>query len=338
MHAESFGLGKLPMAFLETMLKRYAGQDERIVVGPRVGEDAVVLDMGDRFLVAKTDPITFATDEIGWYVVNVNANDVAAMGALPRWLLLTLLLPEDGSDAARVEEIFSQVHGACQALGITLCGGHTEITYGLERPIAIGFMLGEMDKGDLVRTSGAKAGDHLILTKGIAIEGTATLALEIGDRLEKVVGPELIAQGRRFLREPGISVVRDAQILCQTGSPHAMHDPTEGGLATGLWEMAQASGRGLVVDLAQVHQFPETVAFCQALDLDPLGVLASGALLVSCDPQESALMIEALANARIQATRIGRVTGGPPSVQIETEDGWLPMPTFERDELLRVLA
>ena len=268
----------------------------------------------------------------------MNANDVAALGALPRWLLLSLLLPEKGSDATRVEEIFSQVHGACQALGVTLCGGHTEITYGLDRPIAIGFMLGEMKKGDLVRTSGARVGDHLILTKGIAIEGTATLALEMGARLEKLVGEELVVRGRRFLKEPGISVVRDAQILCRTGNPHAMHDPTEGGLATGLWELAQASGKGLIVDLDLVYRFPETVAFCQVLDLDPLGVLASGAMLVSCAPQESALMIEALASEGIQATRIGLVTDGPASVQIQTEDGQMPMPTFERDELLRVLA
>jgi hydrogenase maturation factor len=338
MYAESFEVGKLPMAFLETMLKQYAGQDERIVVGPRIGEDALVLDMGDHYLVAKTDPITFATDEIGWYVVNINANDVAAMGALPRWLMLSLLLPEKGSDATGVEEIFSQVHQACQALDIILCGGHTEITYGLDRPIAIGFMLGEVEKGDLVCTSGAHVGDHLLLTKGIAIEGTATLALEVGDRLEKAVGEELVARGRSFLKEPGISVVRDAQVLCRAGKPHAMHDPTEGGLATGLWEMAQASEKGLIVDLGQVHLFPETVAFCQALDLDPLGVLASGAMLVSCDPQESALMIAALAKEGIPATRIGWVTDGPASVQIETEDSRRPMPTFERDELLRVLA
>jgi hydrogenase maturation factor len=326
------------MQFLQTLLERYGGADERMVVGPRVGEDAVVLDMGDRYLVAKTDPITFATDEIGWYVVHVNANDVAAMGATPRWLLLTLLLPEAGTDPGGVEAIFSQVHQACQSLGIVLCGGHTEITYGLDRPIAVGLMLAELEKTDLVQTAGAQLGDHLILSKGIAIEGTAVLALEMGNQLEERVGSELVARGRRFLQEPGISVVRDAQVVCRVGRPHAMHDPTEGGLATGLWEMAQASGRGIVVDLAQIRQFPETVAFCHTLDLDPLGVLASGALLVAADPEESALMVEALAEAEIGATIIGRVVDGPPRVCLETDEGSVPLPTFERDELLRVLA
>jgi hydrogenase expression/formation protein HypE len=338
MEESALGTGKLPVQFLQTLLERYGGKDERMIVGPRVGEDAVVLDMGDRYLVAKTDPITFATDEIGWYVVHVNANDVAAMGARPRWLLLTLLLPEEGTDREKVDEIFSQVHQACQSLGIVLCGGHTEVTYGLDRPVAVGFMLAEMEKGDLVRTDGALVGDHLILTKGIAIEGTAVLALELGDRLAEQVDPELVARGRRFLKDPGISVVRDAQIVCRAGRPHAMHDPTEGGLATGLWELAQATGKGLVVDLAKIHHFPETIAFCQALGLDPLGVLASGALLVASAPEESAQMVEALEADGTGAAVIGQIVGGAPLVHTNTPEGLVRLPSFQRDELLRVLA
>jgi hydrogenase expression/formation protein HypE len=338
MHAQTFDVGKLPMEFLQVLLERYGGQDERLVVGPRVGEDAAVLDFGERYLVAKSDPITFATDEIGWYAVHVNANDIATMGATARWLLLTLLLPEKGTDRETVDGIFSQVHQACQALGIVLCGGHTEITYGLDRPIAVGLMLGEVEKADLVRTAYAQVGDHLILTKGIAIEGTAVLALELGDQLREQVGAELVAQGRRFLKEPGISVVREAEIVCQIGRPHAMHDPTEGGLATGLWEMAHASGKGIVVDPAQIHLFPETDAFCRALDLDPLGLIASGALLVAAAPEASTPMVEALAAAGIRAAVIGQVVEGPPVVQMQAAGGSVPVPTYERDELARLLA
>lgn len=326
------------MEFLQTLLDRYGGRDERIVVGPRVGEDAVVLDMGDRYLVAKTDPITFATDEIGWYVVHVNANDVATMGATPRWLLLTLLLPEKDTDRQGVEAIFDQTYQACESLGIALCGGHTEITYGLDRPIAVGLMLADLDKGDLVETANTQSGDHLILTKGIAVEGTAVLASELGNRLEEMLGAEVVERGKRFLRDPGISVVRDAQIVRGAGHPHAMHDPTEGGLATGLWEMAHAAGKRFIVDLTQVHQFPETMAFCRVLGLDPLGVLASGALLVACAPEESASILEALARDGIKATIIGRVVDGPPAVMVKTAKGMSPIPVFERDELLRVLA
>jgi hydrogenase expression/formation protein HypE len=331
-----FDVGKLPMEFLEDLLARYGGEDERLVIGPRIGEDAAVLDMGERYLVVKSDPITFATGQIGWYVVHINANDLATMGAVPRWLLLTLLLPERRTGRALVEEIFSQVSQACRELGIVLCGGHTEITYGLDRPIAVGLLLGEVEKADLVSTSGAQVGDDLILTKGIAIEGTAVLAQEMGARLAAQVGSDLVARARGFLQEPGISVMRDAQIVCGAGRPHAMHDPTEGGVATGLWELAQAAGRGIVVNSAQIHLFPETEAFCQALDLDPLGMMASGALLVAAAPHESPLMVEALTAAGIGAFVIGQVVDGPPVVQVKTADGWALLPTYDRDELARL--
>ncbi len=335
MDARGLGVGKLPMEFLSTLLSRYGGQDERLVVGPQVGEDAAVVDMGDRYLVLKSDPITFATDEIGWYVVHINANDIATMGATPRWLLLTLLLPEKGTDYALVEAILGQVSQACRSLGLVLCGGHTEITHGLDRPIAVGLMAGEVEKGNLVRTAGAQVGDDLILTKGIAIEGTAVLARELDSRRALQLGADLVARGRRFLKEPGISVVREARIICQVARPHAMHDPTEGGLVTGLWELALASGQGVVVDLEQVYLFPETAAFCRALGLDPLGLLASGALLVAAAPQESGRIVAALQEAGIGARVIGQVVEGPPAVQQVTAAGLAPLPNFERDELAR---
>jgi hydrogenase expression/formation protein HypE len=336
MDAERFGIGKLPMDLLQSLLERFGGHDERLVVGPQVGEDAAVLDMGDRYLVVKSDPITFATDEIGWYVVHVNANDIATMGATPRWLLLTLLLPEKRADRTLVEAIFSQANEACQALGVTLCGGHTEVTYGLDRPIAVGQMLGEVHKDGLVRTSGAQVGDDVILTKGIAIEGTAVLAREVGDRLVAAVGAESVARARRYLKEPGISIVRDAQIAQRVGRPHAMHDPTEGGLATGLWELAMASRTAIVVDLARVHLFAETQAFCRALRLDPLGLIASGALLLTASPEDSSRMVAALDKAGIGATVIGQVAPGPARVEVQTPGGLVALPAFPRDELARV--
>jgi len=335
---KTLDVGKLPMEFLQTLLERYGGKDERLVVGPQVGEDAAVLDMGDRYLVAKSDPITFATDEIGWYVVHVNANDIATMGATPRWLLLTLLLPENKSDMPFVEGIFSQVSQACDALGIVLCGGHSEITFGLDRPIAVGLLLGEVEKENLVTTAGMRIGDDVILTKGIAIEGTAVLAHELEERLLERVGESLVARGQHFLKVPGISVLRDAQIACRVGRPHAMHDPTEGGLATGLWELAYASGKGIVVDREEIYLYPETVAFCQALDLDPMGLIASGALLVTATPEDSQRIIAALAAAEIPAAVIGKVLDGPPQVQVDTGDGLRPLPNFGRDELARLFG
>ncbi len=338
MPGATFGVGKLPMDILQKLLERYGGQDERLVVGPQVGEDAAVLDMGEHYLVIKSDPITFATEEIGWYVVHVNANDIATMGATPRWLLLTLLLPERQTTQVLVEEILSQVSQACQSLDIVLCGGHTEITYGLDRPVAVGLMLGEVEKENLVQTAGVQVGDDILLTKAIAIEGTAVLAREMEGPLATRLGTEMVARGKRFLREPGISVLRDAALVCRVGHPHAMHDPTEGGLVTGLWEMARASGTGLVMDLTRVHIYPETLSFCHALNLDPLGLIASGALLVAAAPEESAQMVHALIQEGIGATVIGKAVEGPAIVQVRTPDGLASLPIFQQDELARLLG
>ncbi|MFQ5825934.1 MAG: AIR synthase related protein, partial [Dehalococcoidia bacterium] len=165
----SLPVGKLPNEMLRGFLEKLNIQDEAVVLGPRVGEDAAVLRLGGGLLVAKTDPITFAADLVGWYAVHINANDVATMGAAPRWFLASVLLPE-GSAPADAEAIFDQLLAACTSLGITLVGGHTEIAQGFHRPVVVGCMLGEIAEDSIITTSGARPGDDIVLTKGIAIE------------------------------------------------------------------------------------------------------------------------------------------------------------------------
>src|SRR5262245_8898042 len=183
MNAPLLPAGKLPPALLTQLLARQAVTDPRVLIGPRLGEDAAVIDMGDRLLIAKSDPITFATDAIGYYAVTVNANDIAAMGGTPRWFLATLLLPEASTTAALVRDIFAQVRQACRELDITLVGGHTEITVGLTRPILSGHMLGEVARARLVTSAGVQVGDALLLTKGFPVEGVAIMAREGAARL-----------------------------------------------------------------------------------------------------------------------------------------------------------
>lgn len=164
------------------------------------------------------------------------------------------------------------------------------------------------------------------------------LARELGDRLATQLDPRLMSRCRQFLHDPGISVLREAELLCQAGQPHAMHDPTEGGLATGLWELALASGHGMVVDLERIHLFPETAAICQALELDPLGLLASGALLAAVAPEDSEPMLAVLGAAGIKAEVIGQMVEGPPEVLARSATCLEPLRTFARDELAGVFA
>jgi hydrogenase maturation factor len=326
-------IGKLPPDHLARLLAEHVRPDPRLIVGAQVGEDAAVIDMGDRYLIAKTDPITFATDEIGWYAVNINANDVACAGGAPRWFLATLLLPGAKTDAALVDAIFAQMAEACARLDVTLVGGHTEITYGLDRPIIVGQMLGEVAPDRFVATSGMRPGDDIILTKGVAVEGTAIIALEKADELKGTFGAEYLRVCQGFLHDPGISVVRDAQIAQAVGTIHAMHDPTEGGLATGLWEMAQAAGVGLQIDEAAIPILSETAALCAQFGLDPLGVIASGALLIACPSTETATILGALTDEGVQATHLGRAVEERQGCTLLGPDTTRPLPTFARDEI-----
>jgi hydrogenase maturation factor len=328
-------LGKLPADLLAHLLAKHRVENPRVVVGPGVGLDCAVLDFGDRYVVAKSDPITFATDDIGWYAVQVNANDVACAGAAPRFFLATLLLPGGKADATVADSIFGQIARACGVIGASLVGGHTEITYGIDRPIVVGTMLGEVERHKLITAAGAQADDAVIVTKGVPVEATAIIAREKSERLTGRFSSEFLAHCRGFLYDPGISVVRDAQVAIGAGRVTAMHDPTEGGLATGLWELAEASGRGIELDASVLPILPEGRALCEALGLDPLGAIASGALVLTAPQGDAPRIVAALATEGIAAHVVGRVSEMP-GVQLNTPTGTAPLPRPARDEITRL--
>ncbi len=332
-------VGKLDPELLAALLAADAKADPRVILGPGIGRDVAVLDFGDRALVVKSDPITFATDELGWYAVHVNANDIATAGARPKWFLGTLLLPEGKSRPEIVERIFAQIRRACDEIGASLVGGHTEITYGLDRPILCGQMLGEVDKDNLVLPTGVRVGDAILMTKAIAVEGTSILARELADRLAAGgCSAEEIEEGARHLFKPGISVAPDALALTSAVRVHAMHDPTEGGLATGLWEMAQAGEVGIDVRLDPIPRLPLCEKFCRVLGVEPLGLIASGTLLAAVDPADVPAALAACDEAAIRCTEIGVATERRGEVREHTADGWQAMRRFDQDELARLFA
>lgn len=330
-------VGKIPSRLLEEVLERYPGaKDPRVIIGPRVGEDAAVIDIGPKYLVAKTDPITYATERIGWYVVNINANDVATMGATPKWFLATLFLPEDCSSEDMVREIFADMSRAAQELGVALCGGHTEVTSGLDRPIVVGQMLGEVEKDRLVLKTQARPGDDIILTKGIAIEGTAIIAREKGPELIKTFGQDMVKRAQNFLYEPGISIIREALLAARAARVHAMHDLTEGGLATGVLEMAQIAGLGVAINKDRIRCYPETESLCSHYGLNPLGLIASGSLLIALDPKDTQRVLDALRKEGIQAEAIGSLTEKKKGFRILEDKEAKELPFFQVDEIARL--
>ena len=333
-------VGKLPPQDLARLLSALTSDDPSVLLGPGIGRDCAILDIGgDQFLVAKSDPITFAIDEIGWYAVQINANDVATTGASPRWFLATVLLPQD-SPPDLIDRVLDQIRLACAGVGATVVGGHTEVTYDLTRPIVVGTLLGLVPRDQLILPTGARPGDAVILTKRLAVEATSIIAREKSADLIGSFDLAYLHHCRRFLHDPGISVVRDAQIATQAGHIHAMHDPTEGGLATALHELAIASETDLEIDTEAVPIYPETQALCDFYQLDPWGVIASGSLLIAVEAAYADQVASALQAAKIEAAVIGHVVAKStqPTVMARHAATLKPLPTFPRDEIARLFG
>ena len=331
-------VGKFPASLLERILAKVDISDPRVVVGPRVGEDTAVLQTSGSLLVAKSDPVTFATDQIGWYAVQVNANDVACTGGTPKWFLATLLVPERFTED-EAEAVFDQILEACRSIDVSLVGGHSEVTYGIDRPIIMGTMLGEVEQDKLILTGGAQEGDSIVVTKGIAIEGTALLAREKASQLLQAgMSQEEIDKAASLLSVPGISVLQDARVACASSQVHSMHDVTEGGLVTGLREVAKASGLGLAIEESSVPILSECQEVCEALGLDPLGLLASGALLITLPTADVPGLLTSLEGEGINGFEIGTMIEAAEGLQMVEFHGETPLPEFSRDELARYMS
>jgi hydrogenase maturation factor len=324
--------GKVPAELLERMLERF-GSAAGIRLGPAIGEDACAIDIGDTVLVAAADPITLTAADVGRYAVIVNANDVAVMGAQPRWFLATCLFPT-GTTARDVEATFAGLHGALADVGALLVGGHSEVTAAVRTPIVSGTMLGLAPEGRIVTTGGAHAGDAVVQIGEAPVEGAAVLA-DLAVTTPPLAAATLAA-ARGALRTPGISVVGAALDAAELGAT-SLHDPTEGGIAAGLHEVARASGLTLHVDRTRVLWFAPGIEVCRAVGADPWATLASGCVLATFPPA-----LAAAAVAQLQADGYGvavigeaRAASGGPAVVDETGTA-LPWP--ERDEVARVRA
>lgn len=300
-------LGKLPPELLEHILQKAPILDKRVVLGPGTGLDCAVVDNGENYLVFKSDPITFTAKDIGWYSVQINVNDLVTTGATPKWMMATLLLPEGSTTTSMVENISEQLFNACKDYGISLIGGHTEITHGVDRPLLLSTLIGEVGKDRLITPKGAKVGDSILLTKGVPIECIAIIASDFDTQMETFLTKDEFIEARNYLHEPGISIFKDSQLALSQGGVTAMHDPTEGGLAAALWELSIASHKKLEIDKRKIIIPPLAEKICSHFNINPLNSIASGALLFTVDPKSVAPIIKILAQEKIICTEIGSV-------------------------------
>lgn len=322
--------GKVPIDVLRRTVYPHLGRRKDVLVHASVGEDCAVVDFGEWAAVLTTDPVTGAAAHLGRYAVHVACNDLATSGAEPIGLLLTLLLRE-GSLPEDLERIMRDAGGAAASLGVEIIGGHTEVTPGIDRTIAVVTALGRARRGAVLSAGGARPGDRVLLTKSAGVEGTAILAEDMAGVLAGRVDEATLARARGFLDQ--ISVVPEGLAAARAGA-RAMHDVTEGGVLGGAWELAEAAGIGIEVRVEDVPVAPETAAICRALGVDPLRLISSGALLIATpDPDRT---MQAVRDQGIAITEIGVMTA---SGRVVRREGRLePLDAPRPDELWRVLT
>jgi len=299
--------GKLPHSLLLKLLRKFG--ETSALVGPSIGEDAAIVLAKKSAFIFTLDPITFTDKDIGHYLLKINANDIAACGGIPKYLLVSLLFPK-GTKEKQIKDLFSEIQKESKRAGVELLGGHTEITDEVKRTVAMGMMIGTAKKDKITPTKNAKPQDKILLTKQIAIEGTATIFQEKEKKLKSIFPQKIVKRGRYLLFDPGISVIKEAKILNQHCQVNSMHDPTEGGIATALWEISQAAQVKILVDEEKIPILKETQAVCDYYRLDPLYLLASGSLLATLPKKEAEKGVKILRKKGIPASIIGEVKKG----------------------------
>ena len=314
--------GKLPPALLQEVLAGAPPLPDEVRMGPALGEDAAAIDVEAGCLVVAADPITLTSEGIGWSAVVVNANDVAVMGVRPRWFLATILLPVGTTDSD-VRRLFAELHAAVADLKVALVGGHSEITGAVRQPIVSGMMLGTGSPERLVLSSGAVPGEAVVQIGEAPIEGAAVLAAAVASSVQWPPSDEAL---------PSISVVEPALAATTLGAC-AMHDPTEGGLAAGLHEMADASRVAIVVDPSGVAWYAPALAVVEAAGANPWSTLASGTVLATFAADEADAAVSELRRLGHVAAVVGESREGQGVADLSGAQ--VPWPN--RDEVARLL-
>jgi len=278
-------------------------RSSNIVLSAGIGLDFGVIRVPAGFLIVSSDPVTGVEEQIGYYAVNVAANDVAVSGNRPRFMEVVVLLPEKKAED-HLSKIMGQVHESASALGISILGGHTEVTPGLERPIIICTALAYARR--YVSSADAKDGDQIIMTKSAGLEGASIIARTVSkNRLR--LNPRLLRKAKNLITK--ISIVDEAEAAFKTGAVHAMHDATEGGVLGATYEMSLASNLGFTIHEGAVPVAGGVHKICRSLKIDPLRLIASGSLLMAVPRQQVSRVIRAISKLNIDTAVIGEFGG-----------------------------
>lgn len=325
-------IGKVPETVLKrSVLNQIHTRRKEVLLGASVGEDcAAVAVADDEMLVISTDPVTGTVQDIGDLAIQITINDLASAGAEPIGVMLTVLLPERVSEQ-KMRQMIAQAEAACAKFHVQIMGGHTEVTKAVNQPLISVAGVGKAKKGKLVSTAGAHPGMDIIITKWIGIEGTSILAKEKEEELRRTFPQSFLDQAKAF--DQMLSVLPEASIAVrhQVG---AMHDVTEGGIFGALWEMAEASGVGLEIDLKKIPIRQETVEICEYFDLNPYELISSGCMLMAA--ADGNTIVRELEKSGIHAVVAGKATQGNDRVLYAADERRFLEPP-KADELYKVL-
>jgi hydrogenase expression/formation protein HypE len=315
------------------VLGRLGARRPETLVHAALGVDAAALAIdADWACVLTTDPITTASSGAGRLAVHVVCNDLAAMGAEPLGVLATLLFPA-GVTASAIAELTAEIDATARTLNVEVLGGHTEIAPAVNAPLVVMTGVGRARRDRLFTAAGARPGDALVLTKAAGLEGSHILANDLRPELVGRVTEAFLQEARGYASE--LSVVPEARLAIDLGAT-AMHDPTEGGVVGAAWEMAEASACGFRIEVGTIVVRAPTRAICDALGVDPLRLIASGALLVAC--RDGPTMVRGLLERAIPAALIGEMTRLDTGRQLVHRDGHKEtVDHLDRDELYRIL-
>lgn len=298
-------IGKVPENVLKrSVLKKLSVKRPEVLVHAGVGEDCAVLAPTKDSFVLSTDPITGAAKEIGKLAFHVTANDIASSGAELVGILLTIILPPESSED-ELKQIMEDVTELATTYDVEILGGHTEVSAVVNQSLVSVTGVGKIAKDKLVTTNGLKPGQDLVVTKWIGLEGTSIIASEFEKELQGRLPASIVEESKKFASL--LSVVKDSHVAMQIGVS-AMHDVTEGGIFGALWEMAEASGVGLEVDLKKIPIRQETIEVCELFNLNPYQLISSGSMLIGTD--HGSQLVDALAKEGIHAAVIGKAVEG----------------------------
>lgn len=325
-------IGKVPESVLKrSVIRQLHTRREEVVLGAGVGEDCAAVTIAeDEMLVMSTDPITGTVHEIGRLAILITTNDLASAGAEPIGVMLTILLPPDFEEA-ELKKLMQQLDEAAASVYVQIMGGHTEITQAVTQPLVTVCGVGKVKKGGLISTGGARAGMDILATKWIGLEGTSIIAREKEKELSVRFSSNFIEQAKKL--DAYLSVMSEAATAVKSGVG-AMHDVTEGGIYGALWEMAEASGVGLEIDLKKIPIRQETVEICEFFNINPYELISSGCMLMAAE--DGNLLVSELKKAGIPAVIIGKATDSNDRVLInDDEQRFLEPP--KTDELYKVV-